>query len=390
MNDRLNIDRHKLALKFITAKHMIAEEYVDKDNCVYKTNTSKHKKNEPYQMIIDDRAKAIRSTLSLIHNIETAIFYDADMEPIYRDSNTIKACEVFVTYILTNGGLIPADEYLEIQNKNKYTPWNLTNYLVERASKIMSDNFDFTMTQEISDVFKSIFETLYKTISLSGGRGVGKGEILKTTCIIGATKPKKGDICIETKGDTLILEQKGEQSRILAESHMMSSGFMGINSKLEKMFPNVINKDVDYVNNYDELSSLPVECRKYIKHLIANSWSTKDVDRSSTINTYIDELSPMIFSDYDNIIFKDSRSYDDLLMILSLKEYVMQDDFDILTISALDDNGDIWEISVTKSDIMDTQKIYKIWNTYIEYENNYSANGRFRVKQSTLRIRKDL
>ena len=47
-------------------------------------------------------------------------------------------------------------------------------------------------------------------------------------------------------------------------------------------------------------------------------------------------------------------------------------------------------MSVTRDDIENTQKIYKVWNTYIKYDNNYSANGRSRVKQSTLRIRKDL
>ena len=57
------------------------------------------------------------------------------------------------------------------------------------------------------------------------------------------------------------------------------------------------------------------------------------------VNTY--ELAPNIFENYEDVIFKDTRAFDDFLMILSLKMYAIQDNFDVLVISTLDKNDNI-------------------------------------------------
>ena len=390
MNDRLNVNTYELALEFNIKKGIIKKEHRLAKNCVYKksgtTKSKSYKKGEINETLRSARTKAIAKTEDIFPIIEKALFRDEYMDPIMRHTNTIIGCEIFVTYMFTNGGYYDSKDYISIQKTYNCEPVNISNFMIHNACEIVSAA-GVTVTPELIDVFNRIFASIYKTTSLSGGRGVGKGEILKSTCFIDAYKPTKGDICIKVDGIKEKHELKGEQSRIIAESYMMSSGFIGINSKLRKKFPNIVKKDIDYINNPEELFKLPVECRRYFLILVINSWEEK---RADIVRTFVDELAPNIFENYEDVIFKDTRAFDDFLMILSLKMYAIQDNFDVLVISTLDKNDNIWEMSVTRDDIENTQKIYKVWNTYIKYDNNYSANGRSRVKQSTLKIRKDL
>ena len=392
MTDRLDINTLELSEKFVYAKKMLEnKEHAYIQNCKYLRKSGNFKRGDENPSLIYDRAKAIDYCMNLLHEINKIIFYGDRKEFVIRADNTIDACKELIQGIFSNGGFIDSNDYLLMQNKYNLVPWNVTEFLVNKAYEYVESK-SCIITDEVRDVFKSIFGSLYKTSSISGGKGVGHYEILMSTCFIGATKPKKGDVLIDDGINHVSLELKGKQGRILAESYMMSSGYKGINKKLRKKFPNDTQCDIDYINNPEELFKLPLECRKYFLDLFKHSWDDKDgkIQRSDIVECIIDKLSPNIFADYDNVIFKDTRAYDDLLMLTSLGMYLEQDDFDILVLSVLDCDGNIWELAVPAVDIKNMNKIYDVWHRNIYYESSYADNGRFRVKQTTLRIKKDL